>query len=385
MDINRPEMDAQLQPMTIKTQRKLATEYPAPDELKDTQETIEFLKTKMEEAYSPNALRRDAHPKHHGIIKAEFIIEEKLAEELQVGIFKQGLSRPNRSFPAWIRFSNASNRVHHDKDKDMIGFAIKLMGVAGDKILNIDNLSETEGEPYFTDALTNDSSFEEELYTQDFVFMSHPVFLVPHIKDFKKLITAAFGNNSIIKFFFNPFDSHLRTLWILLTMNKQHTSPLDNRYWSNSAFQFGKRRAVKYALLPTSKLQSKMPKHKTENYLKDSMKEHLATDEASFDFMIQFQTDAVKMPIEDTTVDWPEALSPLIKVATIKIPKQTFDSAEQMIFAENSYFAAWHSLPEHRPLGSINRARRFAYDQLSKFRLKRNKLPRTEPDGSEQF
>ena len=369
---------------------ELATEYPAFDELQDTQETIEFLKTKMEEAYSPNPLRRDAHPKHHGILKAEFIIEENLPPELQVGIFQQGLTRPNRSFPAWIRFSNASNRVHHDKDKDMIGFAIKLMGVAGDKILNIDKLSETEGEPYFTDALTNDSSFEEEKYSQDFVFMSHPVFLVPHIKDFKKLITAAFGNNSIIKFFFNPFDSHLRTLWILLTMNKRHTSPLDNRYWSNTAYQFGanttgNKRAVKYALLPTSSIQSKMPNNKTENYLKDAMKEHLAKEEASFDFMIQFQTDAVKMPIEDATVDWPEALSPLIKVATIKIPKQIFDSAEQMVFAENSYFAAWHSLPEHRPLGGINRARRFAYDQLSKFRLKRNKLPRVEPDGSEQF
>ena len=375
--------------MKTKTPLKLATEYPALDELQDTQETIEFLKTKMEEAYSPNALRRDAHPKHHGVIKAEFIIEENLAEELQVGIFKQGLSRPNRSFPAWIRFSNASNKVHHDKEKDMIGFAMKVMGVEGDKILNIDK------ETYFTDALTNDSSFEEEKYTQDFVFMSHPVFLVPHIKDFKKLITAAFGNNSIIKFFFNPFDSHLRTLWILLTMNKHHTSPLDNRYWSNSAYLFGKeqfgadssgdKRAVKYALLPTSKTHSKMPEIKSENYLKDAMKDHLAADEASFDFMIQFQTDAIKMPIEDTTVDWPEKLSPLIKVATIKIPKQTFDSAEQMVFAENSYFAAWHSLPEHRPLGSINRARRFAYDQLSKFRLKRNKLPRVEPDGSEQF
>jgi hypothetical protein len=56
-----------------------------------------------------------------------------------------------------------------------------------------------------------------------------------------------------------------------------------------------------------------------------------------------------------------------------------------MIFAENAYFAAWHSLPEHRPLGNINRARRFAYDQLSKFRLMRNKLPRLEPDGREKI
>ncbi len=363
---------------------QLATEYPAHDELQDTKETIAFLKTKMEEAYKPNNLRRDAHPKHHGVVRAEFIVEENLAEDLQVGVFKQGLSRPNRSFPAWIRFSNASNRVHHDREKDMIGFAIKLMGVEGDKILNIDQDS------YFNDELTTDSSFSEEKFTQDFLFMSHPVFLVARIKDFKKLVTAAFGDNSILKFFFNPFDNHLRTLWIILTMNKYHTSPLDNRYWSNSPYLFGssekgKRRAVKYALLPTSKTRSKMPKNKTENYLKDAMKNHLAQDEASFDFMIQFQTDANKMPIEDTRIDWSEVDSPLIKVATIKIPKQTFDSPEQMAFAENSYFAAWHSLPEHRPLGSINRARRFAYDQLSKFRLKRNKFPRIEPDGSEEF
>lgn len=363
---------------------ELATEYPACDELQDTQKTIEFLKTKMEEAYSPNNLRRDAHPKSHGVIKAEFVIEQNLPEELQVGIFKQGLDRPNRSFPSWIRFSNASNKVHPDSEKDMLGIAIKIMGVEGDMILN------TDKDDYFQDALTKDPSFTEEKHSHDFLLMSHPVFLVPHIKDFLKLIKAAFGNESLIKFFLNPFDSHLRTLWILLTMNKFHSSPLDDRYWSNSAYSFGKntqgnKRAVKYALIPTSSFQSKIPKKKSDNYLKEAMQAHLSHHEASFDFMIQFQTDAKKMPIEDTTVDWPEKLSPLIKVATIKIPKQTFDSEEQMAFSENLYFSAWHALHEHRPLGSINRARRFAYDQLSKFRLKRNKLPRFEPDGSEKF
>ena len=363
---------------------KLATEYPAPDELQDIEETIAFLKTKMEETHKPDFIRRDAHPKHHGIVRAEFIIEEDLPEAFQVGVFKQGLSRPERSFPAWVRLSNASNRVHADSEKDMIGFAIKLMDVEGEKILNL------EDDVYFNDALTKNKSFTEEKLTQDFLFMSHPVFLAARIKDFKNLIMSAFGPKSVIKFFFNPFDSHLRTLWIALTMNKLHTSPLDNRFWSNSAYLFGQdkqgnKRAVKYALIPTSNLKSTMPKDKSENYLKDAMVNHLAKEDARFDFMIQFQTDAKKMPIEDTTIEWPEKLSPLIKIATINIPKQTFDSKAQMDFAENSYFSAWHSLPEHRPLGSINRARRFAYDQLSKFRLKRNKLPRLEPNGDEQF
>jgi hypothetical protein len=365
--------------MESKKQLELATEYPAHDELQDIEDTIAFLKTKMEEAYSPNAFKRDAHPKHHGVVGAEFIIEESLPVELQVGVFKQGLSRPNRSFPSWIRFSNASNRVRHDKDKDMLGIAIKVMGVTGDKVLNIDKKS------YFKDELTQDTGFTEEQHSQDFLLMSHPVFLVPRIKDFLKVIKAAFGNDSLLKFFFNPFDSHLRTLWIILTMNKHHTCPLDDRYWSNSAYLFGEKRAVKYALIPSSNIRSKMPNKKTENYLKEALTKHLSQEEASFDFMIQFQTDPIKMPIEDTTVDWPEKLSPLIKVATIKIPKQTFDCAEKMAFAENIYFSPWHTLPEHKPLGSINRARRFAYDQLSKFRLKQNKFSRFEPDGSENF
>lgn len=365
---------------------QLATEYPASDELQDTEKTIAFLKTKMEEAYSPDNLRRDAHPKSHGVVRAEFIIEENLPKDLQVGVFKQGLNRPNRSYPSWIRFSNASNKVHPDSEKDMLGIAIKIMGIEGDMILD----SEKYKDNYFQDALTTDPSFSEEKQSQDFLLMSHPVFLVPHIKDFLKLIKAAFGNDSLLKFFLNPFDSHLRTLWIVLTMNKFHSSPVDNRYWSNSAYLFGQDdsgndRAVKYALIPTSKIKSKIPKDKADNYLKDAMQQHLLQEEASFDFMIQFQTDPIKMPVEDTTVDWPEKLSPFIKVATIKIPKQTFTSKEQMAFAENLYFSAWHVLPEHRPLGSINRARRFAYDQLSKFRLKRNKLSRFEPDGSERF
>lgn len=375
--------------MSTNKKLQLATEYPAPDELEDIKETIAFLKTKMEEVHQPNYMRRDAHPKHHGIVKAEFIIEENLAEELQVGVFKQGLSRPGHRFPAWVRLSNASNRVRHDKEKDMIGFAIKLMGVEGDKILNLEEDSGLNNS-YFNDALTQDKSFTEEKFSQDFLFMSHPVFLAARIKDFKNLIMSVFGNKSALNFFFNPCNSHLRSLWIALTMNKVQTSPLDNRYWSNSAYLFGndkngKPRAVKYALKPTHSYRSQLPKTKSENYLKDNMVKHLSQHEACFDFFIQFQTDAQKMPIEDTTIDWPEKLSPLIKVATIKIPQQSFDNEKQMAFAENVYLSAWHSLPEHRPLGSINRARRFAYDQLSKFRLKRNQQPRVEPDGSEDF
>jgi len=55
------------------------------------------------------------------------------------------------------------------------------------------------------------------------------------------------------------------------------------------------------------------------------------------------------MPIEDSTVEWDQRESPYIKVATIHIPRQTFDSAQQMEFAENLSFAPWHALPDMNP------------------------------------
>ena len=46
-----------------------------------------------------------------------------------------------------------------------------------------------------------------------------------------------------------------------------------------------------------------------------------------------------------------------------------FNTPEQMEFGDNLSFNIWHSLPEHRPLGSFNRARKRAYEALSKFLL----------------
>ena len=41
----------------------------------------------------------------------------------------------------------------------------------------------------------------------------------------------------------------------------------------------------------------------------------------------------------------------------------------------------WHCLPEHRPLGGINRARKIIYETMSKYRHARNSALRDEPTG----
>jgi hypothetical protein len=94
----------------------------------------------------------------------------------------------------------------------------------------------------------------------------------------------------------------------------------------------------------------------------------LSQGDATFDFCVQFQTDPEKMPIEDAMVEWSEKDSPYRTVATIRIPSQAFESADQMNFGESIAFNPWNALQEHQPIGGMNRARKMIYTELSKLR-----------------
>jgi hypothetical protein len=58
-------------------------------------------------------------------------------------------------------------------------------------------------------------------------------------------------------------------------------------------------------------------------------------------------------------------------VARITIPRQAIDSPEREAFCETVAFSPWHCLPDHRPLGGFNRARREIYPALARFRSSR--------------
>jgi hypothetical protein len=111
----------------------------------------------------------------------------------------------------------------------------------------------------------------------------------------------------------------------------------------------------------------------------------LAAGEWAFDLMVQVQTDPHRMPIEDATVKWPERLSPYVPVARLRLPAQRFDSDAQLAFADTLRFNPWHSRPEHRPLGSSNRARRRMYTELAALRQRMNATAHVEPTGAETF
>jgi hypothetical protein len=164
-----------------------------------------------------------------------------------------------------------------------------------------------------------------------------------------------------------------------------HANPLEVQYYTNVPFRHGENQAVQYSIKPRSPRRSKIPARPAENYLRDAMVHTLHADAWEFDFMVQLQTHPHRMPIENASVKWPERLSPYRTVARLRLPRQSFDSPEQLAFADVLRYNPWHSLAAHQPLGNSNRARRSMYLELAKLRQRMNSVEHLEPTGNETF
>jgi hypothetical protein len=175
----------------------------------------------------------------------------------------------------------------------------------------------------------------------------------------------------------------MQALW-----NETQTSPLECQYYSCTPYLLGNGRAMQYSMRPRDSTRSRIPDlpgRPPDHYLRDNMAATLAERDATFDLLIQVQTDSHAMPIENAGVRWPQRLSPFVTAAEIRIPKQRFDSPAQLRFAASLTFTPWHCIAEHRPLGNQNRARRRMYWELSRLRFSKNRLTPIEPTGDERF
>jgi hypothetical protein len=111
----------------------------------------------------------------------------------------------------------------------------------------------------------------------------------------------------------------------------------------------------------------------------------LRQGEVQFEMRLILQKDPFLMPIEQGGVLWDPRLSPRIAVATLTIPQQEFQSPAQFAFARQITINPWHAMPEHRPLGNQNRARRRMYYEMSRYRQAKNGETHLEPTGDEVF
>lgn len=327
-------------------------EHPAPDEAGVIRRIAEEM-TRVARDYNASGnppFRRAAHAKHHGLIKADFIVDADIPPELRHGIF----AAP-RAYSAWIRFSNSDPSIRHDFFLDAHGMAIKLLEVPGEKLL--------ESERFAT--------------THDLVLADHPVTFARDAAEFEAFARAIAAGKPWSYFFGGLRGTpHVAMFRRILRTLHRIGSPLAARYWSQTAYRLGPY-TVKYSTVPASAARAfGLPL--SRDYLRMAMAKHLDRSDAAFDFLVQVRTSE-ELPVEDATVEWSEKIAPFVKVATIRIPRQVFDSPDQLALAENLSFTPWHALPVHQPLGSINRTRRIVYETISRLRHEMNGVERVEP------
>ena len=334
----------------------LAEERLLDDEEELTQQIIDETKAFTRENWLPGSAQRFGNTKTFGVVRGEFAVRSDIPPGLRKGLF----AAPG-TYPAWVRFSGPGPYAPPDlEDFGQCSVGIKVMGVPGEKLL------------------------DDERETQDLILVSPASFVTPNVRENAKLQRWVRAKAPLV-YAVKPGDSHLLHLFMQLLYAPMHTSPLEVQYYSNVPFLLGDGQAVQYSLKPVQKGDSKIPVRPSENYLREAMVRTLSEGDWSMDFMVQVQTDPHLMPVEDATVKWPEKLSPYVPVARLTLPRQRFDSDEQLAFADVLRYNPWHSLPAHRPLGNSNRARRRMYAELAALRQQMNHVDHIEPTGDEHF
>ncbi len=333
----------------------IAEEAPLPDEEALGSRIADQMIGFLDKTYSGAVAERAGNTKTYGVVRAEFEVPA-LAEELRVGIFAEP-----RIYPAWVRFGGPGPVVTDDiVNNGILSIGIKLMGVDGPKLI------------------------DDEKQTQDFSGISAPTFTTPNVAENIKLQHHIYEDTPAL-YFLSPSDPHLLDMVMQFLYAKRHPSPLEVPYYSCVPYLFGEGQAIQYAVRPRVRGVARVPIDPSPNYLREAMVSALDAGDLTFDFVVQFQTDPHRMPIEDASVVWPKRLSPYVPVATLRIGAQQFDSPAQHQFARNLSYNPWHSIPEHRPLGNQNRARKLIYLETSRHRQAMNQEDHIEPSGDETF
>lgn len=324
-------------------------------------EIVDLTLQLLQQRYGDNLARRGVHPKDHGCVKANLVVNADLPKAYQRGVF----AVPGKSYDAWVRFSNATGTVGSDVAPNGAnssrGMAIKLMGVSGEPLLP-----------------------QPGAITQDFLLINQPMFAFANVAEYLELTRLQVlhhDDNSKIfpALFANPNADKAETARIVQGIAQTSMgSPVESRYFSASPFLFGSDAVVKFGVTPRNPDSTPVPPNPSANYLRDALRKSLDVNTgkpAVFDFRVQLRT-ADNLSIENASAQWPESAAPFQTVGTLTIPTQDFDNPLRITECEHLVFTPWHGIAEHRPLGGINRLRLGVYKASSQRRAEAH-----EPSG----
>nr|WP_246513059.1 catalase family protein [Azospirillum picis] len=346
-----------------------SVETPAPDEAALFDELSETMLSISRKTYEDGGhALRSVHAKSHGLLVGRLEVLDDLSPELAQGLFARA-----ENYPAVLRLSTTPGDMLPDSVSTPRGLAVKVLGVSGER------MPGSEGEP-----------------TQDFVMANAPAFSAPDARSFlktlkllaattdraetaKKALSATLRAAERVVEAFGGESATLKTLG-----GHPETHILGETFYSQAPLRYGDY-VAKLSAVPVSPelaalAGAPLSASGKPDALREAVVEFFREQGATWELRVQLRTDAERMPVEDASVPWPEELSPYRTVARLVVAPQTAWSKERAQAGDDRLsFSPWHGLAAHRPLGSIMRARRLAYQRSAAFRTGRNGLPHREP------
>lgn len=318
---------------------------------------------------------RSVHAKSHGLLRGELHVPDDLPAVLAQGIFAKG-----GNWPVVIRLSTVPGDLLDDSVSTPRGFALKVVGVEGTRL----------------DGSAGD-------VTQDLIFVNGgPAFSTPNAKKFigglklaaattdkapglKKALSAVLrGTEKIIE----SLGGESGTLIGLGGHPETHI--LGETFFTKAPLLFGPYMA-KLSIVPisanlTALTNAPLNVNGKPNSLREAVIDFFKDETAEWEVCAQLCTNLQTMPIEDASVAWPEQSSPYVSVGRITVKPQLAWSLQRSVAVDDKMsFNPWHGISAHRPIGSIMRIRKAAYEMSVRFRAEHNDVNITEPKNLDDF
>ena len=323
---------------------------------------------------------RGVHAKHHGLIEAKFRVAADVPEALRHGLFV-----PGAEYDCLLRLSNAEPRHRSDLKPDARGFAIKVL-----------NAGRYGQSPALEHGVPDGLDLPAGHITQDFTLVSHPTFFLKDARDyaiFRSLVDARpEGRAEALQLAASLAAFALvrpkETLIFFQTLLRLTRQPLALEYHSMLPAACGPNRALKFSVRPSAETRARlrretladlradmrgMPGRHLSHALQRTL-DALGSEQLELEFVAHYSGEGSALPVEDPTIDWDKRGAERRVVAHLTFGKQPANSPERMARAEHLIITPWHALADHRPLGSLNRARLETYLASAQERKRANGL-----------
>ena len=279
---------------------------------------------------------RSLHTKSHVNAEATFEVLPGVPDELRVSLF--ATPGPKR---AYVRYSNGIGRRQSDQKPDLRGLAVKVLDVPGRKLI-----------PGLEGATT-----------QDFLCITSPTIAFREVEEFMAFVRAEAGGQLLLLPRLIGAVGFGRTLQLLGRLAKlpQPRTLASAHFYTAAPTKLGPF-AAKFSFAPTGPAGER--RGSGYDLHRDDLAARLKEGDLTYAFRAQLYVDEATTPIEDVSVEWPEAKSPWVDLARLTIGRVDVDGPDGRAAAERIEalsFDPWHATDDLRPLSAVMRARKHAY------------------------